>query len=163
MIRRPPRSTLFPYTTLFRSLRGRGVAHRLGGLTLHVGLGTPQGLHILDMDKPRRVLRPASALTPDRARLCCPTNCAGRDPDDCCGLGWSDPRRSIEGRVSIVETDMDGLAGWVLSVWTDLYRLGHSVPFREPRSYLVTSATESDHHQRPAHIGTYALPDRVLD
>src|SRR3712207_7170968 len=24
MIRRPPRSTLFPYTTLFRSVRGRG-------------------------------------------------------------------------------------------------------------------------------------------
>src|SRR2546422_753569 len=39
MIRRPPRSTLFPYTTLFRSWRGRHqdlrdrrrpVAHRLG-------------------------------------------------------------------------------------------------------------------------------------
>src|SRR2546427_7949003 len=28
MIRRPPRSTLFPYTTLFRSLRGDG--HREG-------------------------------------------------------------------------------------------------------------------------------------
>src|SRR5256885_790623 len=27
MIRRPPRSTLFPYTTLFRSLGGRGLAH----------------------------------------------------------------------------------------------------------------------------------------
>src|SRR3989442_13453311 len=26
MIRRPPRSTLFPYTTLFRSRHGRGVA-----------------------------------------------------------------------------------------------------------------------------------------
>src|SRR3712207_8782202 len=26
MIRRPPRSTLFPYTTLFRSARGRGLA-----------------------------------------------------------------------------------------------------------------------------------------
>src|SRR3712207_8648571 len=26
MIRRPPRSTLFPYTTLFRSLQGRGIA-----------------------------------------------------------------------------------------------------------------------------------------
>src|SRR2546427_2855523 len=26
MIRRPPRSTLFPYTTLFRSLPGKGVA-----------------------------------------------------------------------------------------------------------------------------------------
>src|SRR2546426_7579692 len=30
MIRRPPRSTLFPYTTLFRSLRGI-VGLRLGG------------------------------------------------------------------------------------------------------------------------------------
>src|SRR5256885_7186375 len=28
MIRRPPRSTLFPYTTLFRSLRGQGQDHR---------------------------------------------------------------------------------------------------------------------------------------
>src|SRR5256885_9296757 len=34
MIRRPPRSTLFPYTTLFRS--------RIGYVTLHVGLGTFQ-------------------------------------------------------------------------------------------------------------------------
>src|SRR3989441_12182365 len=35
MIRRPPRSTLFPYTTLFRSLLGLGLAdfllHRFGG------------------------------------------------------------------------------------------------------------------------------------
>src|SRR5690242_21155277 len=29
MIRRPPRSTLFPYTTLFRSRRGRGRGHDL--------------------------------------------------------------------------------------------------------------------------------------
>src|SRR5260221_9810857 len=29
MIRRPPRSTLFPYTTLFRSLRHGGAAHGL--------------------------------------------------------------------------------------------------------------------------------------
>src|SRR2546425_4985464 len=29
MIRRPPRSTLFPYTTLFRSKAGHDVAHRL--------------------------------------------------------------------------------------------------------------------------------------
>src|SRR2546430_12628389 len=32
MIRRPPRSTLFPYTTLFRSHHAR--AHHLGGLRL---------------------------------------------------------------------------------------------------------------------------------
>src|SRR3712207_7302899 len=31
MIRRPPRSTLFPYTTLFRSPRGRGEAQLRGG------------------------------------------------------------------------------------------------------------------------------------
>src|SRR3712207_7745875 len=30
MIRRPPRSTLFPYTTLFRSSVGRGVEGRAG-------------------------------------------------------------------------------------------------------------------------------------
>src|SRR3712207_8313791 len=29
MIRRPPRSTLFPYTTLFRSIRDDGLAHGL--------------------------------------------------------------------------------------------------------------------------------------
>src|SRR5689334_24181988 len=29
MIRRPPRSTLFPYTTLFRSLHRRGRHHRI--------------------------------------------------------------------------------------------------------------------------------------
>src|SRR5256885_16874862 len=37
MIRRPPRSTLFPYTTLFRSLGngcGRGAAHRQKKTTL---------------------------------------------------------------------------------------------------------------------------------
>src|SRR3989441_5124515 len=32
MIRRPPRSTLFPYTTLFRSLTARRVAMRHGAL-----------------------------------------------------------------------------------------------------------------------------------
>src|SRR3712207_8010650 len=31
MIRRPPRSTLFPYTTLFRSHRRRGLRRRRGG------------------------------------------------------------------------------------------------------------------------------------
>src|SRR2546426_7924209 len=32
MIRRPPRSTLFPYTTLFRSPRAREAAHSSGGV-----------------------------------------------------------------------------------------------------------------------------------
>src|SRR2546429_5295199 len=35
MIRRPPRSTLFPYTTLFRSRDLLGAEHRQGGDGLH--------------------------------------------------------------------------------------------------------------------------------
>src|SRR3712207_6043851 len=38
MIRRPPRSTLFPYTTLFRSSEGRSYGHIGAGVML-VGLG----------------------------------------------------------------------------------------------------------------------------
>src|SRR3712207_8105092 len=34
MIRRPPRSTLFPYTTLFRSV---GLGHQRGGQRVHPG------------------------------------------------------------------------------------------------------------------------------
>src|SRR2546427_4600947 len=49
MIRRPPRSTLFPYTTLFRSMTPSGVQaagrHGLGVLSLGAGIpGGPQAL-----------------------------------------------------------------------------------------------------------------------
>src|SRR5260221_13273813 len=37
MIRRPPRSTLFPYTTLFRSARQRQGLHPDRALSLHQG------------------------------------------------------------------------------------------------------------------------------
>src|SRR3712207_7731831 len=49
MIRRPPRSTLFPYTTLFRSV---GVVERTERLILvlvgtgFLGLGIPYALHV---------------------------------------------------------------------------------------------------------------------
>src|SRR2546427_1643555 len=49
MIRRPPRSTLFPYTTLFRSRRLHPLRHRLGALcgadAGGAGCGTPAGQH----------------------------------------------------------------------------------------------------------------------
>src|SRR3712207_8050864 len=50
MSRRPPRSTLFPYTTLFRSLRDRGLPRE-----------------VRDADGARRALRqaPAGARHPD--------------------------------------------------------------------------------------------------
>src|SRR2546426_6658714 len=46
MIRRPPRSTLFPYTTLFRSLGAKQLTLRRHGLAEPVGhqrRGHPQG------------------------------------------------------------------------------------------------------------------------
>src|SRR5256885_2480320 len=60
MIRRPPRSTLFPYTTLFRSHDGVADPQRVGverrvlplRRLLRVGDGGPQDL----MDLPRRAL-----------------------------------------------------------------------------------------------------------
>src|SRR5256884_8806709 len=63
MIRRPPRSTLFPYTTLFRSLAGGGA--RLHGLLelveesfhLPVRIAEPKGL----ADLPEQVAQPEYA------------------------------------------------------------------------------------------------------
>src|SRR6266496_2000522 len=46
MIRRPPRSTLFPYTTLFRSPRRRARRTSLRGLPLRDELGHPAALHL---------------------------------------------------------------------------------------------------------------------
>src|SRR5437588_3828518 len=59
MIRRPPRSTLFPYTTLFRS-----VEHALDRLRLHQVVQPGAGavgvdvVHVVDVD-PRLAQRPA--------------------------------------------------------------------------------------------------------
>src|SRR2546425_12911938 len=66
MIRRPPRSTLFPYTTLFRSLAGQPLLHQILRETRvegdHVGtvaLHHPIGGHLA---RDRHVLRPELPL-----------------------------------------------------------------------------------------------------
>src|SRR5688572_31887252 len=51
MIRRPPRSTLFPYTTLFRSARGPDQRHPLA-------VGDRQR-HVVEHLRPRRRVREA--------------------------------------------------------------------------------------------------------
>src|SRR5438093_7509463 len=58
-IRRPPRSTLFPYTTLFRSLSGRSRSAALaragdGGAHVPLRLGAPAAV---DAPEARRVAR----------------------------------------------------------------------------------------------------------
>src|SRR3712207_8423221 len=55
MIRRPPRSTLFPYTTLFRSLLGGDGVHRADGPAaphLPAQLGGPQDVGLARLVRP---------------------------------------------------------------------------------------------------------------
>src|SRR2546422_11687643 len=70
MIRRPPRSTLFPYTTLFRSHRG-AAARDLRAAALQVRCGTRlhQQAALRPQARPRHAaaaLRPGSAARQDR-------------------------------------------------------------------------------------------------
>src|SRR3712207_8199933 len=65
MIRRPPRSTLFPYTTLFRSEAGRLVA--LGDLVVELVHFRDRPLLGLDLD-PGGILHVAPRQDPDHRR-----------------------------------------------------------------------------------------------
>src|SRR2546427_1955899 len=71
MIRRPPRSTLFPYTTLFRSPlhRAKFVRGQVGTQELLFG-GVDDVAECFDIDRPRapgQILQPADAdAVPDR-------------------------------------------------------------------------------------------------
>src|SRR3712207_7773745 len=76
MIRRPPRSTLFPYTTLFRSqlvdperVETRQREHHLG-LGPQAGVGRPQhGQLLLERHRERVALRPGLVLDRKSTRL----------------------------------------------------------------------------------------------
>src|SRR3712207_7417282 len=57
MIRRPPRSTLFPYTTLFRSLQRYGSQVTLAAL--YENSETPQGM-IMQLTQPQQMFRTGS-------------------------------------------------------------------------------------------------------
>src|SRR2546421_1145227 len=77
MIRRPPRSTLFPYTTLFRSL-ARSVArfcrylreHRIDVIDAHLGPGSLVGPRCASMTSIRRSEEHTSELQ-SRSDLVC--------------------------------------------------------------------------------------------
>src|SRR5258707_5713595 len=59
MIRRPPRSTLFPYTTLFRSARGLAIEDALAQLLRFIGSRPLVGYYLeFDVAMIERVLRP---------------------------------------------------------------------------------------------------------
>src|SRR3712207_8500856 len=68
MIRRPPRSTLFPYTTLFRSARTRRgrLGHRAGGRAASVAFIAPRSQPDGRVGRRRRGHRDAENAHPDR-------------------------------------------------------------------------------------------------
>src|SRR2546426_9311924 len=71
MIRRPPRSTLFPYTTLFRSAGGK-TGGRLSGKR-----GIPsdcEGIRLLTQAEPERLLRTAPRSEEHTSELQSPCN-----------------------------------------------------------------------------------------
>src|SRR5690349_22516063 len=70
MLRRPPRSTLFPYTTLFRSARRRLERHRLvGPASARLGPEVIAAEIRCDREQPRAHvrLRRQGAVRPERA------------------------------------------------------------------------------------------------
>src|SRR2546428_11479375 len=64
MIRRPPRSTLFPYTTLFRSLLFRDLPAGLEGLRLLHLSDVHAGIH-MERDQMEALIAQANALKAD--------------------------------------------------------------------------------------------------
>src|SRR2546430_6731899 len=55
MIRRPPRSTLFPYTTLFRSRRGLVTRDEQGhGFVTQLSVGHPGAIDVLRVQQQRK-------------------------------------------------------------------------------------------------------------
>src|SRR5438445_4103687 len=78
MLRRPPRSTLFPYTTLFRSSPGGGLDLRITGVQIPIANVLPQGIveehHILRHNanvRPQRYLvdRKSTRLNSSHANI----------------------------------------------------------------------------------------------
>src|SRR3712207_8798853 len=67
MIRRPPRSTLFPYTTLFRSPMDFTSPHKIGERIAKVG-GNPTGYdHCYVVNGERGKLRPAAKVVDEKS------------------------------------------------------------------------------------------------
>src|SRR3712207_9245755 len=88
MIRRPPRSTLFPYTTLFRSVPA-GAGRRAGG-------GSGGGGQLQRVRHSLTVGEVAHAFDDDRGRDFAGRRALGGSHDDLLGdlLGWPVDRKS---------------------------------------------------------------------
>src|SRR2546426_4914036 len=98
MIRRPPRSTLFPYTTLFRSVDGIDAFLQLGGV-VRVSLQDPQLAAdgtLLDLLLDRKSTRlNSSHLVISYAVFCLKKKKHERNTHACGGYATSDPCSTV--------------------------------------------------------------------
>src|SRR5258707_3852720 len=88
MIRRPPRSTLFPYTTLFRSIRelsGRlgDLEKRLAALDAHAPTETPA--EVRNLRPVRRLDRKSTRLNSSHANISYAVFCLKKKHNIRCG------------------------------------------------------------------------------
>src|SRR5260370_29021684 len=83
MIRRPPRSTLFPYTTLFRSKRHEAVGQTCLGVDFRLQLPFLPAIVVFAGRQPQRFekLQPLEKLVPPFARKKAGQYCVIRLPD----------------------------------------------------------------------------------
>src|ERR1041385_5462580 len=96
MIRRPPRSTLFPYTTLFRSIiSGRLDANALGALPKHSASDLSQLVQIRG-DRQEMVAGELSHLACEMHAAICQQNLGFADP------AWVDDHLAGRGVASMV-------------------------------------------------------------
>src|SRR3712207_9471532 len=105
MIRRPPRSTLFPYTTLFRSLKkrlGTNFAFLGDEIYLRAGLDVPGRRHYGDYPQIEDGVGMVRSFREDFARLLRRVEKAGvRDAARLAGTGGTEERRVGEGGRSL--------------------------------------------------------------
>src|SRR5260370_40631863 len=119
MIRRPPRSTLFPYTTLFRSGVDGGLARMMSGWVVraegvyHVaaGVDVKDFLQvIIHHDDPAVSVDGRQVVVADEIRV---TGSAADLPDDLPGRGeLGDVHRLLVGDVEVARL-VDNQVGWV--------------------------------------------------
>src|SRR5208282_6914403 len=101
LIRRPPRSRLFPYTTLFRSCVGRGeaagVGRRLAAPTGRADARARSDLHARTRAWPRHLLRPRCVRSLDPRMGGAAARAVGEEAGDV-GAGAPGRRHGAEAR-----------------------------------------------------------------
>src|SRR5258707_7367677 len=87
MIRRPPRSTLFPYTTLFRSLRDHGVCPVLRGRRGAAAAHTDERPRTRAGGRPQRRDRKSTRLNSSHANISYAVFCLKKKKDTARPIG----------------------------------------------------------------------------